>query len=174
MNELDWIAEGRKLLGVHEEINESKVLAMWDDAFAAIGAPREADKPIWNTGGTAWCGGFVAACLARVGLGVRIPKSFPMARSWAKAGTALSKPAYGCVVVFERGTGGHVGFVVGKDKAGNLMVLGGNQSNQVCIKPFSKSRVLAYRWCGQTGAPAEGRYDLPVLSSDGKVSTNEA
>lgn len=174
MNELSWIAEGRKLLGVHEETNEAKVLTMWDDAFAAIGAPREADKPIWNTGGTAWCGGFVAACLARAGLGVHIPKSFPMARSWAKAGTALSKPAYGCVVVFERGSGGHVGFVVGKDKAGNLMVLGGNQSNQVCIKPFSKARVLAYRWCGQTGAPAEGRYDLPVLSSDGKVSTNEA
>lgn len=174
MNELSWIAEGRKLLGVHEETNEAKVLAMWDDAFAAIGTPREADKPVWNTGSTAWCGGFVAACLARAGLGVRIPKSFPMARSWAKAGTALSKPAYGCVVVFSRDGGGHVGFVVGKDKAGNLMVLGGNQSNQVCIKPFSKSRVLAYRWCGQTGAPAEGRYDLPLLASDGKVSTNEA
>ena len=130
-------------------------------------------ESVWNQASTPWCGGFVAACLARAGLGVRIPKSFPMARSWAKAGAALSKPAYGCVVVFERGSGGHVGFVVGKDKAGNLMVLGGNQSNQVCIKPFSKARVLAYRWCGQTGAPAEGRYDLPVLSSDGKVSTNE-
>lgn len=174
MNELDWIAEGRKLIGVEENANTAKVIAMWRDGFEASGQAGRMKESVWNQASTPWCAGFVAACLARAGLGVRIPKSFPMARSWAKAGTALSKPAYGCVVVFSRDGGGHVGFVVGKDKAGNLMVLGGNQSNQVCIKPFSKARVLAYRWCGKTGAPAEGRYDLPVLSSDGKVSTNEA
>lgn len=174
MNELKWIAEGRKLLGVEENANTSKVIAMWRDGFEAIGQLRRLEEAVWNIGITPWCGGFVAACLARAGVGKHIPKDFPMARSWVRAGVALAKPAYGCVVVFTRNGGGHVGFVVGKDKAGNLMVLGGNQSNKVCIKPFPKSRVLAYRWCGETSAPAEGRYDLPLLSSDGKVSTDEA
>jgi TIGR02594 family protein len=174
MNELKWIAEGRKLIGTDENVNTSRVIALWRDGFTAIGQPQRMKESVWNTGSTAWCGSFVAACLARAGLGNRIPKSFPMARSWTQAGSALAKPAYGCVVVFTRTGGGHVGFVVGKDVNGNLMVLGGNQSNKVCIKPFATSRVLAYRWCGETSAPAEGRYDLPLLSSDGKVSTDEA
>nr|WP_303803578.1 hypothetical protein [Snodgrassella alvi] len=38
--------------------------------------------------------------------------------------TKLYKPAYGCIVTFTRKGGGHVGFVVGKDTRGNLMVLG--------------------------------------------------
>ena len=37
MNELNWIAEGRKLLGVEENANTSKVIAMWRDGFEAIG-----------------------------------------------------------------------------------------------------------------------------------------
>ena len=49
------------------------------------------------------------------------------AKEYAFAGKRLTKPAYGCLVVFTRQGGGHVGFVVGKDKAGNLLVLGGNQ-----------------------------------------------
>jgi uncharacterized protein (TIGR02594 family) len=92
----------------------------------------------------------------------------------------LSKPAYGCVVVFWRGTktgtAGHVGFVVGRDKFGNLMVLGGNQSDAVNIKPFAMSgpndRVLGYRWPGVYPYPE--RFNLPLLGSDGKLSTDEA
>lgn len=101
-------------------------------------------------------------------------QAFPLARAWASAGTRLEKPAYGCVVVFSRNGGGHVGFVVGKDKFGNLMVLGGNQGDAVNIKPFAKSRVLAYRWCGTQSHPAPHRYELPVLGSDGRVSRDEA
>lgn len=174
MNELDWIAEGRKLIGVEENANTSKVIAMWRDGFEASGQAGRMKESVWNTGSTPWCGGFVAACLARAGLGKHVPKDFPLARAWAKAGTSLAKPAYGCVVVFSRDGGGHVGFVVGKDASGNLMVLGGNQGNRVCIKPFSKARVLAYRWCGKGSAPLAERYDLPLLSSDGRVSTDEA
>lgn len=174
MNELKWIAEGRKLIGTDENVNTSRVIELWRDSFTAIGQATRMKEPVWNQAATPWCGSFVAACLARAGVGKHIPKDFPMARSWARAGASLAKPAYGCIVVFTRTGGGHVGFVVGKDANGNLMVLGGNQSNRVCVKPFPKSRVLAYRWCGETSAPAEGRYDLPLLSSDGKVSTDEA
>ena len=97
-----------------------------------------------------------------------------MARSYEKAGTKLDKPAYGCLVTFTRNGGGHVGFVVGKDSRGNLMVLGGNQGDAVNIKPFAVSRVTAYRWVGTMSVPAAMRYDLPLLQSDGKASVNEA
>ena len=99
-------------------------------------------------------------------------------KAWADAGTKLSKPAYGCLVVFNRTGGGHAGFVVGKDVRGNLMVLGGNESNKVSSSPFATDRVVAYVWPSfGSGVPSisdSRRYDLPVLSSSGKVSANEA
>lgn len=178
MNELKWIAEARKYIGT-KEIKGAKhnelVLELWRAAFEAINEPIT--TPFKNDE-TPWCGGFVGGVLAKSGLGQHIPKSFAMARSWSKTGTKLDKPAYGCIVVFWRGSpkgaSGHVGFVVGKDKFGNLMVLGGNQSDAVNIKPFGKNRVLGYRWCGTQSQPAPHRYNLPILRSDGRVSTNEA
>ena len=86
-------------------------------------------------------------------------------KEYAFCGKRLTKPAYGCLVVFTRQGGGHVGFVVGKDKAGNLLVLGGNQGNRVSIAAFPTSRVAAYVWPSVGGAlldPAPERYDLPL------------
>jgi uncharacterized protein (TIGR02594 family) len=60
--------------------------------------------------------------------------------SLSKSGTKLAKPAYGCVAVKTRIGGGHVCFVVGKDKAsGKLVCLGGNQSNMVCYALYNES-----------------------------------
>ena len=178
MSELKWVAEARKYIGT-KEIKGAKhndlVLGLWRAAFEATNQPIT--TPFKNDE-TAWCGGFVGGVLAKAGLGHHIPQSFAMARSWLKAGTKLNNPAYGCVVVFWRGSrtgsSGHVGFVVGRDSRGNLMVLGGNQSDQVNIMPFDKSRVLGYRWCGTQDMPATHRFALPILASDGKVSKNEA
>lgn len=174
MNELKWVAEARKHIGT-KEIKGVKhnpvILGLWKSAFDAT---NQATPAVFKNDETAWCGGFVGGVLAKSGLGQHIPNSFAMARSWLNAGTKLNNAAYGCVVVFSRNGGGHVGFVVGKDKFGNLMVLGGNQGDAVNIKPFSKKRVLAYRWCGTQSHPAPHRYELPVLTSDGRVSRNEA
>jgi uncharacterized protein (TIGR02594 family) len=132
-----------------------------------IGAPFKDDE-------TPWCGAFVGGVLAETG----IPPvaGGASARAWNKLGKKLDKPAVGCVVVFWRGSPsaatGHVGFVVGKDQHGNLMVLGGNQGDKVSIKPFSRDRVVGYRWPGI--APYDERYDLPIVNSDGKVSQDEA
>ena len=116
----------------------------------------------------------MAFVFAQANLAHHIPKSSPLARAWAAAGTKLDKPAYGCVEVFSRDGGGHVGLVVGRDRYGNLMVLGGNQGDAVNIKPFAVRRATAYRWCGTQALPAPHRYDLPLLDSDGRVSQNEA
>lgn len=177
-NELNWIKTARNYIG-QTEIKGVKhnpiVLELWASAFKA---KNQAVPTVFKNDETAWCGGFVGGVLAKSGLGQHIPDGFPMARSWLNAGTKLNNPAYGCIVVFWRGSpkspSGHVGFVVGRDTAGNLMVLGGNQGDAVNIEPFAVSRVLGYRWCGTQSLPNTSRFALPVLASSGKVSTNEA
>lgn len=116
---------------------------------------------------TPWCAAFVGACLERAGIQ---SSRFESAKSYLNWGEKLDKPAYGCVVVFTRVGGGHVGFVVGEDAKGYLQVLGGNQSDQVNIRSFPKDRVSGYRWHPSFNAP---NYEL---SSTGKtdISKSEA
>lgn len=125
----------------------------------------------WRDDETPWCGTAVAAWMR--GAGIELPKHWYRARAWLDWGVAIDAPTVGCVVVFERAGGGHVGLVVGKDQRGRLLVLGGNQGNAVSIAPFDMTRVLGYRW------PADhlallARTALPVLASAGASSTNEA
>ena len=162
LGELSWIAEARTHIGLREVPGPktNSVISGWLTRL----------KAWWSDDATPWCGTFAAMCLANAGL--TPPKDWYRATSWLTLPVALSRPAYGCVVVFTRDGGGHVGFVVGKDKAGNLMVLGGNQGDAVSIRPFAISRVAGYRW--PSAFPAAGRFVLPVLDSDGNVSDNEA
>lgn len=166
--ELPWVAEARKHLNLKELPGKqhNPTIINW-----LVGL-----KAWWRDDETPWCGTFVGHCIRAAGR--QVPSAWYRAKAWADAGTTLTSPAYGCIAVFDRAGGGHVGFVVGKDKFGNLMVLGGNQGDAVNIKPFSRTRVIAYVWPSQADGtrswPALERYDLPLLQSDGKLSTNEA
>ena len=165
---LAWITESQK----YQNLREVKG-AQHNPTI--LGWLRDLDA-WWSNDEVAWCGTYVAACLKKSGRG--IPKHWYRALAYADYGTKLDKPCYGCIVVFSRQGGGHVGFVVGVDKYGNLMVQGGNQGDQVNIRPFSVGRVTAYIWpptaSGRAMSPDPSRYNLPVLTSDGRVSTNEA
>lgn len=160
--ELNWIAEARKHIGVKEipGPKSNSVIQGWLRSL----------KAWWTSEETPWCGSYTAYCLQACKLAY--PKEWYRAKAYLSLPVKLDKPAYGCIVIFERAGGGHVGFVVGKDRFDNLMVLGGNQGDCVCIKPFSKDRVVGYRWPNLY--PTNGRFKLPLLDSDGKVSTNEA
>lgn len=95
---------------------------------------------------TPWCSSFVNWCFEKVPIS---GTGSARARSWNKWGTRLEIPAFGCVVVMSRGRNpafGHVGFFCGFDKNGDVMVLGGNQSNKVSIASYQISRVLSFRW----------------------------
>lgn len=167
--ELPWVAEARKHIGL-AEIPGKKHNPIIINMLAAL-------KAWWRDDETPWCGTFVAHCLRRAGR--PIPLHWYRARAYAEGyGTRLKKPAYGCLAVFVRQGGGHVGFVVGITKDGYLLVLGGNQGNRVSIAKFSADRVLAYIWPhkaqGKPALPDEGRYQLPVLSNNGGISRNEA
>ena len=144
-----------------------KILEWW----IKLGLPFRNDE-------TPWCAGYACGVLEEAG--IRSPRS-AAARSfyWKGWGRALSGPAVGCVVSMWRGSKkgayGHVGFVVGKDRFGNLMVIGGNQGNRVSIRPFNRNRVLSYHWPATHEAPKkQGLATLPIIASDGRVSKNEA
>ena len=165
--ELAWLAIARREIGTREiagKEHNSKI-RNWLISLNAW----------WQDDETPWCGTFVAHCAREAKRA--LPQHWYRAKDWLNTGTRLDKPAYGCVVVFDRAGGGHVGFVVGKDKQGNLMVLGGNQGNAVNIKPFSPSRVAGYVWLdwadGRKSAPKPERFELPLLDSNGQVSRNE-
>lgn len=96
---------------------------------------------------TPWCAGFVGAMLERSGYA---SAKTLWAQNYLKWGKKLSTPKLGCVVIFSRGDPragtGHVTFYAGKDGNGNILCLGGNQSNSVNITPYDPSRLLGYRW----------------------------
>lgn len=93
-----------------------------------------------------WCARFVNAVLRTAGYNTDGADDW--ARSFLRVGEQITTPRRGDVVVFQRGNDpqtGHVGFFYGFDAAGNVMVLGGNQSNSVNISSYSVDDVLGYR-----------------------------
>ena len=160
MQEPVWLIEARKHLGLKEvkgTKHHPEILQMWKDIKR--GGIKDDETP--------WCAAFVGAMLERVG--IRSTR-FESAKSYLTWGNQLVEPVVGCIVVFSRDGGGHVGFVVGRDKAGNLLVLGGNQSDEVNIRAFPRTRVTGYRYPSGYMLPEP---HLPVLSS-AELSRNEA
>jgi len=94
---------------------------------------------------TAWCSAFANWVARRSGL--EYSKKLN-ARSWMDMGIEETTPEQGDIVVFWRVSKtswkGHVGFYVNETDT-HINVLGGNQGNMVCIKPYPKSRLLMYR-----------------------------
>lgn len=162
MNEPVWITVARRYIGTTEipGKSHSPTIQRWLRDL----------KAWWSDDETPWCGTFVAHCLTAAGLAK--PEQWYRAKAYQFYGHALVGPAPGCLVVFERPGGGHVGFVVGRDAGGRLMVLGGNQGNKVSIAPFDTSRVIAYRWPGVF--PVVPFPTLPLLASLTPSSNNEA
>lgn len=91
-----------------------------------------------------WCAAFVGWSLAQAG----VPHSGSLAaRSYLRWGVETVAPFPGCIVVFSRPPkpgSGHVAFWMGAEGR-NVLVLGGNQNNRVCVKPYPAARVLGYR-----------------------------
>lgn len=165
MAPVPWLDKARSYIGLKEYpgAKTNPTIAGWLTRL----------KAAWRDDETSWCGTFIAECFSEVGIDP--VKGWAGARNWLNFGQKLAAPTVGCVVVFWReninGWKGHVGFVVGRDRGGHLMVLGGNQGDMVSIKPFNTDRVLGYRWPAGVGVTVA---QLPVLTSDGRVSMNEA
>jgi len=154
-----WLTIARPLVGLHETPgadHNPEILGMWR-AIKRSGIQSE-DTP--------WCAAFVGACLERAGIR---SSRFESAASYLKWGVRLDGPAHGCIAVFSREGGGHVGFVVGQDEAGKLLVLGGNQGDSVSIKAFPHDRVTGYRWPVDVSIPS-----APLQIGSAETSGSEA
>lgn len=121
-----------------------------------------------------WCGLFTAICLIQNS--IKPSPEALRAKAWYynwPDGQKLKEPCFGCILVFSRSGGGHVGFYVSEDKD-YFHVLGGNQSDAVNIKKISKSRIVGYMW--PKGKQFEKFYNPKRIYKrfDGAVSTNEA
>lgn len=112
-----------------------------------------------------WCASFVNWVHKQAGIS---STGSALAMSYKNWGKKVDKPAYGAVAVFSHGGGkGHVGFVVGK-QGSNILVLGGNQSNQVKISSYSTGKIVAYCFPNDYDVPASA-YSL--LGMDDKLET---
>ena len=162
MNDPIWLAQALEDIGLAElpGAPTSPKIDLWLKKLGAW----------WRDDETPWCGTAVAAWIK--GAGGDLPKHWYRAKGWLDWGETLTTPVVGCVVIFERAGGGHVGLCVGRDAAGHLMVLGGNQGNKVSIAPFDQTRVIGYRWPKDMEPVTMA--GLPTLHASGAVSTNEA
>lgn len=154
-----WMAIARPLVGLHEihgPEHAPEIIDMW----------RAIKRSGIQSDEVPWCAAFVGACLERAGIR---SSRFESAASYLTWGVRLSGPQHGCIVVFSREGGGHVGFVVGMDKGGNLLVLGGNQGDSVSVKAFPVDRVTGYRWPVDVHIP-----NIPLQIGTAETSASEA
>ena len=157
------VAEALKLYGTIETpgARDNPTIMAW---AAETGLQR-----IYTADSVPWCGLFMAVVAKRAG---KSQVSSPLwALSWSKFGEAGGQPRLGDVLTFKRDGGGHVGLYIGED-ASCYHVLGGNQSDKVCITRILKSRLHAVRREYRIGPPATAT--PRVLAATGAVSSNEA
>jgi len=166
-----WLEAGIKLLGTKEGAGsaDNKEIINWaKEEGGSIEAAYTHDS-------IPWCALFANHILTKVGLkGTGTLWALDFAGKWPAI--RLAGPAVGAFAPMKRNGGGHIMVVVGKDQVGNIMGLGGNQSDAVTIAPFAVSRLnQGFWWPIGPSLPANvGFKSLPIVKSNGKVSTNEA
>lgn len=135
---LPWITEARSALGRHEARDRSWLMDWLKRDGRSLGDPSR----------NPWCGDFVETCI-RIALPAEpllgaLGSNPYWARNWLLFGQEVT-PTPGAVLVFSRGSGGHLGFAVGQDET-HFHVLGGNQSDAVTIARIARTRLLGARW----------------------------
>lgn len=163
------ITEALKLYGTIEtpgKANNATIIAWAKEVGGKVETVYKADE-------IPWCGLFIAVVAKRAAKGV--VKDPLWALNWGTFGKSVEAPMLGDVLVFVRKTSegktaGHVGLYVGEDST-CYHVLGGNQSDKVCITRIEKKRLYASRRPNYNVQPANVR--SIKLSSTGSVSSNE-
>lgn len=100
---------------------------------------------------TPWCSAFVNWCMEKAGYpGTKSALS----TSWLGWGKKIDNPVKGCIAIFSREKGGHVGFYIDETPTLSetyIRIFGGNQEHMeteigaVNLKHYLKSRLLGYR-----------------------------
>ena len=152
---VDLITTAESALG----LNENKQKETLTNFLSAGGVDIDPSQ-------TAWCAAFVNATLAKTGLDGTGALN---ARSFLEWGTGVDTPQLGDIVVLSRGNNpaqGHVGFFKGFDANGDILILGGNQSDAVSVSSYSKDRLLGFRRpAGITGGGTEAALSQAVYKA---------
>ena len=167
VNSPQILVQAIKLVGTKEIIGvkNSETIMGW--------AKELGIEKIYVNDEIAWCGLFVAYACHKAKLDIPFTaKDSLWALNWNKFGTKQTTAMLGDVLTFKRNGGGHVGIYVGED-ATCYHVLGGNQSNMVCITRIEKSRCAGIR---RTTWKVAQPKDVRVVSvtATGFISKNEA
>ena len=166
-----WLQAGMSYIGTKEVpgAKDSKVIIDWaKDEGGDIAQEYTHDS-------IPWCALFANMALTKASLkGTETLWALDFAGNWPSV--KLTGPAVGAFAPMLRSGGGHIGIVVGQDQHSNIMLLGGNQSDAVNIKPFTRSRLNKGFWWPKTvPLPKQiGFSTLPIVQSDGRISRNEA
>lgn len=118
-----------------------------------------------------WCGLFIAKVVKDADYE---PVKDPLwARNWAKFGTKVEEAMLGDILVFQRGSGGHVGIYIAEDST-CYHVLGGNQGNEVNISRIEKSRCISINRSPWKIAQPSNVRPIKIRVLNGIISKNEA
>lgn len=163
------VREGMKEYGTIEgagSSNNRKIISWAREVGASLSNMYVADS-------IPWCGLYMAVIAKRAN---KIPAKSPLwALNWGTFGKYVQTPMFGDVLVFVRRTAagrtaGHVGIYIAESKT-SYFVLGGNQSDAVCIKEFEKKRLYTSRRPSYKTQPTNVRRIF--LTSTGRFSNNE-
>lgn len=165
--ELPWVAELRRMVGLHETRDNAELRAWLRSDGATLGDPSEFP----------WCGDAIktSMTLALPDEPYEPPLSVNpyWARNWKYFGRSCV-PCYGAVAWITRpGGGGHVCYVVGQDQT-RYYCLGGNQRNMICVVPIMKTRFIPESWRWPLTWPVVEQRPIPYMTSDEAASINEA
>ncbi|MCB9354239.1 MAG: TIGR02594 family protein [Lewinellaceae bacterium] len=136
-NDFPWIKVAIREIGIREfysNADNPRIVQYLQSTDTISNIAKSNDE-------TYWCSAFVNWCIEKAGYE---GTSSAWARHWLNWGNQLNNPMRGCVVIFKRGSGGHVGFYI-KETNNSIYVLGGNQDDEVNIKMYSKTNLLGYR-----------------------------
>jgi uncharacterized protein (TIGR02594 family) len=165
---LPWIVRFRKVIGLQEVRDNAELRSFLRSDGRTLGDP--ALNP--------WCGDLVETCIL---LGIPAEKPYMpetlranpyWALNWRLFGIPC-EPRFGAVVSVTRPGGGHVGFALGKDQFGRILVGGGNQSNRICVAPLDASRFEAKAWRWPRTFEHLAPEPLPSMTSTDVTSVNE-
>jgi len=162
---LPWFEEARNLVGTKEVLGPRDNPVIMDWATSLDISYTGDDVP--------WCGLFVAHCIGSTLQQEVLPSNPLGARQWENFGDVIT-PRLGAVMVFWRESlasgKGHVGFYVGEDDMA-YQILGGNQSDKVCLMWLAKDRLRDARWPKTASSLTSS---LVRKNRDEGLSTNEA
>jgi len=167
MNEPGWLQIARKYNGVKEAPGSAnnKIILSWADRFGGW------VQRFYVSDSIPWCGLFVGNVMLEYGTPKSDIPSNPLgARNWALFGRTLKGPRLGCILVFSRTGGGHVGFYIGEDKT-HYHVFGGNQKDQVNTMRIEKTRLISMNWPKNVSLPPAK--PVPLNPNGTPTSVNE-